>query len=582
MMKTFDIFVIPFVVGMVFVLIFCLAALGRVILQMPHSDRRRFLVSLVTPKIFLRNIRDIFCDCLLHVKIWRRKPILGFMHSAIAFGWFMIIVIGHIEVFVLQPFNDCNLSFAQDLGSKLYLPIFFRFFSPEAASSTAKILAFLMDFFLALILCGILTAFLKKMKSTIVGVKRITKFGLADSVIRIALWTIFPFRLAAETTQLMAFWWLYSLDLCLFMFLLPFTRYMHIPSEMLLILLRNAGIKSKSPRKGFALAEMYSCPGCGLCIDACPMSIDDEKSGMTSVYFIRNLRKNDPDKMREMAEVCLMCGKCVSVCPVAIQSCDLKLNLRKNEAENLISDLSYLNKVDISENICEKGEKILFFAGCMTHLTPRIIKSMKEIFEKAGERYEIMDSEGGICCGKPMLLAGKTDAAQAVIAKNTEMIKKSGAKKLVVSCPICYRVFKEEYQLEDIEIQHHSQYIDEIISKGKLKLSRTKSRIVYHDPCELGRPFGIYDEPRRVVESCGVLIEAEQNRNMSVCCGGSLGSITMSKDKRDAVTASSLANLMANHPDEIATACPLCLKTFAKKTDIQVNDIAELVAENCS
>lgn len=65
----------------------------------------------------------------------------------------------------------------------------------------------------------------------------------------------------------------------------------------------------------------------------------------------------------------------------------------------------------------------------MTHLTPRIIKSMKKIFEKAGERYEIMDSEGGICCGRPMLLAGKTDAAQAVIAKNTEMIRKSGAKK---------------------------------------------------------------------------------------------------------------------------------------------------------
>ncbi len=582
MMKTFDIFVIPFVVGMVFVLTFCLAALGRVILQLPHPDRRRFLVSLITPKTFLRNVRDIFCDCLLHVKIWKRKPVLGFMHSAIAFGWFMIIVIGHIEVFVLQPFRDYNLSIAQDFGSKLYLPIFFRFFSPEAASPTAKILAFLMDFFLALILCGILTAFLKKIRSTIVGVKRITKFGLADSVIRVALWTIFPFRLAAETTQLMVFWWLYSLDLCLFMFLLPFTRYMHIPSEMLLILLRNAGIKSKSPRKGFALAEMYSCPGCGLCIDACPMSVDDEKSGMTSVYFIRNLRKNDPDKMREMAEVCLMCGKCVSVCPVAIQSCDLKLNLRKKEAEKSVSDLSYLDKVDISENICEKGKKILFFAGCMTHLTPQIIKSMKKIFEKAGEKYEIMDSEGGICCGRPMLLAGKTEAAQAVIAKNTEMIRKSGAKKLVVSCPICYRVFKEEYQLEDIDIQHHSQYIDEIISKGKLKFSRKESRIAYHDPCELGRPFGIYDEPRRVVESCGVLVEAARNRDMSVCCGGSLGSITMSKDTRNAVTNSSLENLMADHPDKIATACPLCLKTFAKKVDIQVSDIAELVAENCS
>ena len=51
-----------------------------------------------------------------------------------------------------------------------------------------------------------------------------------------------------------------------------------------------------------------------------------------------------------------------------------------------------------------------------------------------------------------MMLTGKINEAKALIAKNTELIKKSGAKKLVLSCPICYKVFKEEYQLDGIEI----------------------------------------------------------------------------------------------------------------------------------
>ena len=54
---------------------------------------------------------------------------------------------------------------------------------------------------------------------------------------------------------------------------MPFSRYMHIVTEALLILFRNAGLKVRKPRKGFAEAEIYSCSSCGLCLDACPMNV---------------------------------------------------------------------------------------------------------------------------------------------------------------------------------------------------------------------------------------------------------------------------------------------------------------------
>ena len=35
-----------------------------------------------------------------------------------------------------------------------------------------------------------------------------------------------------------------------------------------------------------------------------------------------------------------------------------------------------------------------------------------------------------------------------------------------------------------------------------------------------------------------------------------------------------------NNPDEIVTACPLCLKTFARKSPVKVQDIAEIVSKS--
>ena len=576
--QIFHPFVLPFVLGMAFVLTYCFVGLIRIIGQLPKEDRKKFWRSLVTPKTAWANIRDLFGDCLFHVKIWKRNPLLGYMHSAIAFGWFMIIVIGHVMLFTLKPLEGVEVEGFARTFTNFYYPIFFKYFAEET-----PVFAFLMDFFLLMIISGILIAVVKKIHSRIVGVKRVTKFGFADNMIRFALWTIFPFRLIAEKTNIMTFWWLYSIDLLIFMFMLPFTRYMHIPTEALFILMRHAGLNAREPRKGYALAQLYSCPSCGLCIDACPMSVNDKMSGNTSAYFMKKLRNKDSEEAKRIAETCLMCGKCVMICPVSIESCDIKFSQRAAVPYEIHSDHSYLDV--ISTEAQRSGEisstnKVLYFAGCMTQLTPKIMRAMKQIMETAGEEYEFLDKDGGICCGRPMLLSGKTAEAQAMIAKNTELIKKSGAKKLVLSCPICYKVFKDEYHFEGIEIQHHTQYINELIKNGKLKVDKTNVNYVYHDPCELGRAYGVYDEPREVVENVGNLLKAKSEKELSICCGGSLGSFNLTQNERDEITSNSVADLMFNNPDEIVTACPLCLKTFARKSPVQVKDIAEIVSES--
>ena len=105
----------------------------------------------------------------------------------------------------------------------------------------------------------------------------------------------------------------------------------------------------------------------------------------------------------------------------------------------------------------EKKAPVIYFAGCMTHLTPSIKLAMEAIFNASETEYIFLDKDGTICCGRPLMMAGEILKAHKLVEKNRKLIKDSGAKTLVTSCPICLKVFKEDYLL-DIEVMHHSQY----------------------------------------------------------------------------------------------------------------------------
>ena len=648
-------FVIPFVIGISFMLIWLTVGLIRLLAKIPADDRRRFWKSLITPKIALKNIKDLFCDCLFHTKIWKRKPLLGYMHSSIAFGWFMLIVLGHIEVALFVP---KHLAWT-DGG--LFYPIFYRFFvwiNPGHVTLRGWFFFFLMDFFLLYVLTGVGMAIFKRFRSIVLGMRHTTKPSLADRVALYSLWMIFPLRLLAEsfTADLsggsfltvpvnhlwhwifgdklffMPVWWAYSICLGLFFAAMPFSRYMHILTEVLWILLRNAGIQPRHPRKGVAEAEIYACSSCGLCLDACPMNVQKKNLKYSSVYFIRFLRRHNEKKINAIADKCLMCDKCHALCPVGVDAPALRRAQRATVNNSLPYDYSYLMEgslgsnsssvstcvaanacsitagsvastrtanahasltdpspsltepVEVTTNIQKTSEdwKVMYFAGCMTHLTPRIIKSVEKVFKSAGVNYIFADRDGGICCGRPLMLAGKTDAAYETISANRKMILGSGCRTLVLSCPICYKIFKDEYALEGVEVLHYTQFIKRLVDEGKLKLTAGDERIVYHDPCELGRGCGVYKEPREVLAQAGTLVKATKEGDESICCGGSLGSLTLDSRDRAKITESSVGNLLVNNPQTIVTACPLCLKTFSESVPetVKVQDFAETVSRH--
>lgn len=607
----YDNFVLPFMIGMIFLCVYLLIGLIRILVRIPGADRKKLALSLINPKILLKDLRDIVCDCLLHVKIFKRNLLLGYMHASIAFGWFMLIVIGHIEVALYTPQRN----------GLIYYPVFFRYFTMENNHTLrGAFFFFLMDFFLLMVLSGIALAMYKRIRSIALGMRRTTRPSLADRIALYCLWAIFPLRLLAESftagisggsflTKPMHFlfanflsndyhilptWWAYSTVLGTFLLVMPFTRYMHIPTEAFFILLRNAGLKVTRPRKGFAEAEIYSCSSCGICLDACPMNMQKKNLRYSSVYFIRFLRRHNTKKINEIADKCLMCGKCVALCPVGVESCDIKRAQRASVAEGLPYDYAYLKNIRASAEAVpaetsrsadggpHSGEtpRVLYYAGCMTHLTPGIAHAMQEIFRSSGTGYRFLDERGGICCGRPLMLAGREEAARELVRKNTELIRASGCTTLVLSCPICFKVFREEYDLKGMEILHHTQYIERLLRQGRLGLHEENRTFAYHDPCELGRGSREYEAPRRILGRMGRLAPVEKQRQESICCGGSLGSLTLTYEDRTKITRGALNILTAGNPDSLVTACPLCLKTFSAQSPVPVEDIAQTVVRN--
>ncbi len=588
---SFDFFVLPFFCGLLILFGILGIKYSRWMKNLSSDDKLRIAKGLFTRKSLLAT-KEVFMESLLHRKMFLKNPMLGYMHMSFAFGWFMLILLGNLESRIYSKVHI----------NPPYYPIFLKYFVHDhrvltfELSTVPGFFRFAMDFFLLIILIGLILALFKRASSNWFGMKNATKHSPFDRMAMTALWLIFPMRLLAEsftagqfrgggflTNHLGIFfanilpveylsypaWWGYSIVLGVFLVTMPYSRFMHIPTEVLLIFFRHYGIKANYNYNGFSEIEVHSCPRCGVCLDACPVHAV-QATPTPPVYYFKSIRYGNKEDERSTFD-CLLCGRCKEYCPVGIDNNMIRVSQRIRMLPPGNGSFEYL-RVNGG-----KTSDIVYFAGCMTHLTPGIKKSMVNILELSGVHYQFIDEDGSICCGRPMMISGKEKQARVLIDHNREAIKKTSCSTLVTSCPICYKFFNEEYGL-DIEVLHHSQYLLRLYQEGKVNLKRWDDHVSFHDPCELGRGSGIYEEPREVIGMLANLVEGANVRTDSICCGGSLGSLDITGIKRDEISKMTVDSLKSGHPDKIITACPLCKKTLHRVSDIPVIDIAELFA----
>jgi Fe-S oxidoreductase len=162
-------------------------------------------------------------------------------------------------------------------------------------------------------------------------------------------------------------------------------------------------------------------------------------------------------------------------------------------------------------------------------------------------------------------------------------------RKIVSICPHCVRTIAEDWREygAEVTIEHHSEFMAR--HQDKLPSSRDGERVVFHDPCYLGRYRGIYDQPREVIARSGTVVDPPRARERSFCCGAGGGLVFLGEETGQRVNETRVKELTATGAKTIGAACPFCNSMFrdalastAAENPPRLMDIAQLAAESIS
>jgi len=381
------------------------------------------------------------------------------------------------------------------------------------------------------------------------------------------------------------------------------------------------------------LIALDSCVKCGSCVDVCPVYAQTQQLENTMGGWFADLKSfvrkaygfpgmffgstNGKDVLKEYSNypyLCTLCGRCAIVCPAFIDTKELRIGTREFMVEkgkspqaifqlgetlkrvhNIVGEpnedrptwVQALSEVPKDMFQREKA-KVVYFVGCVASyfpMTKRIPQSFVQILDKAGVDFTIMGGEEW-CCGFPLIAAGMKKDAEAMIQHNLEKVEGKGAETIVFACPSCYHTWMDQCKT-DIEIFHSTQFIKRLIDEGKIRFKEKKTKVTYHDPCDLGRASGVYEAPREILRAIpGVeLVEMKGNREQCVCCGGG-GNLEMVNPELSAKLAQAkIEEIKATGAEMVITACQQCVRTIQttarrKKIPIVVMDITEFVLKN--
>jgi len=316
--------------------------------------------------------------------------------------------------------------------------------------------------------------------------------------------------------------------------------------------------------------------------------------------------------------LCVSCRQCVQQCPRGVEIIDVMRAMRRllvpdgvvpASIPNLRGIMTSIASVgnpwgqepndrinwakDLSVKEFTEGTETLYFPCCYPSYEPRLKKvsqATATILNQAEVDYGILGSKE-MCCGESVRKAGNEDLFKRLAKENIKTFIDHGVKKIVASSPHCYHTIKNEYSEYKVnfEILHTSQYLFELIKKGKLQFSREyPKKVTYHDPCYLGRHNGIYDEPREILKKIpGLeLVEMDESRENSLCCGMGGGRIWMETAKDERFSDIRLQQAIGVGAEVLVTTCPYCISQFEDSRltlkdneALQVKDLTEVIQE---
>jgi len=347
-----------------------------------------------------------------------------------------------------------------------------------------------------------------------------------------------------------------------------------------------------------------------MCTGSCPVS---RKANLNIRKYMREVTQTGKLTIHPQDELwsCTTCSTCGVRCPKDLNPYEFLIDVRSVAVEEgqipatirdaLESTFKNGNpwgrvrtkRTEWAEGLNVKqisqGAEILYYVGCTPSYDPRIqevTKSLVKCLQKAGVDFGILGNEEN-CCGSEVYGIGETGLFEYLVEENMKIFNKYHIERLVTSCPHSFHTFKNRYGQASFEAQHHTQLLANLIENGKLTFSKkVGKKVIYHDPCFLGKQNSIYDEPRKVIESVPevTLLEFDRSRERSLCCEGGGGRMWVDIPG-PRLSEIRVTDAVETGAEILATACPFCLSTLedaVKSTGfeekIQIMDVAELLS----
>jgi len=345
------------------------------------------------------------------------------------------------------------------------------------------------------------------------------------------------------------------------------------------------------------LKILYACTLCGACDVGCKRNLDLEIELTLEALRIKAV-KDGKGPMPEHKKIAQK----------IMQKHNFFGSPHENRKKWLTDEIKPSPKADV-----------LYFVGCSASYThPEIARATAKILKTSGTPFMLLPDEW--CCGNMLYSVGMIDEARELAQRNIGAVRQTGANTLLTSCAEGYRMWKVDYpkilniSTADLgfKVVHLTEYVDELIKKGALKLSnRIDLRVTYHDPCSLSRlsepwvPWkgerglwgvvnpplerrrgtnGIYQPPRDILNSIpGVeLVEMIRMRENAFCCGAGRGTKEAFPDFASWAAEQRLVEAKEVGAEAIVSACPWCKDNFTEAVKnngkgLKVLDFSELV-----
>ncbi len=387
-----------------------------------------------------------------------------------------------------------------------------------------------------------------------------------------------------------------------------------------------------------SLLDTFACTECGRCSDNCPATrTGKDLNPRLVIHNLKvNLLKNGPLLLSEKPVVlplinegrggsigtntlwdCTTCGACVNVCPVFIEQYPRIIEMRRYlvETRSNFPDelLGFFDNMEQRSNpwgltagertkwttgldvkIFQPGQtEYLLYTGCFGSYDARakhITVAVSKILNAAGISWGILGKDEK-CCGDSVRQLGNEYVFEKMVKENIKVFETKGIKKVITTCPHCFNTLKQHYPQFGIQMEviHHTEFIADLINRGKLPLQPVDfGKVIYHDPCYLGRYHQMYDEPRSTLKSATGQkpLEFDSNRESSFCCGAGGGRMWLEESQGKRINIQRTEDALEKKPGTICVACPYCMTMFedglkdkGAPQDLRVLDIAEIVVQ---